>query len=122
MGILQFQFHAFLHFTILKMQTCKFNTINSAVTEVDHLRKNHLQLVSNGKIDEKAEQERRSLIKSMSRRNTPNAVTNKWQPIEEKSTNQILKQEAPRSSALKSLELFEHRKSIDKSRRLEKER
>ena len=58
----------------------------------------------------------------MSRRNTPNAVTNKWQPIEEKSTNQILKQEAPRSSALKSLELFEQRKSIERSRRLEKER
>merc|ERR1712178_440142 len=105
MGILQFQFHAFLHFSFFKMQTCKFNTINSAVTEVDHLRKNHLQLVSNGKIDEKAEEERRSLIKSMSRRNTPNAVSSKWRPIEEATTNDILVREAPRSSALRSLQL-----------------
>lgn len=104
------------------MEACKFNTINSAVTEVDHLRKNHLQLISNGKVDEKAEEERRSLIKSMSRRNTPNAVTEKWRPVEEISTETVLKKEAPRSSALKSLELFEQRKSFEKSRREEREK
>lgn len=104
------------------MEACKFNTINSAVTEVDHLRKNHLQLISNGKVDEKAEEERRSLIKSMSRRNTPNAVTEKWRPVEEISTETVLKKEAPRSSALKSLELFEQRKSFENSRREEREK
>ena len=39
--------------------------MSSAVTEPDHLRRNHLHVVSNGKVDEKAEEARKSLIKSM---------------------------------------------------------
>lgn len=97
-------------------------TDHSTNGEPDHLRRNHLHVVCNGKIDEKAEEERRSLIKSMSKRNTPNAVANKWAPIKEKDSKQVLKEYAPRSSALKSLEMWEQRKSVELAKRSEEQK
>ena len=79
----------------------------------DHLKKAHLHVVSTGKLDEKAEAERFSLIKSMSKRGTPNAVGNKWKPIIEKDTKQILAdQPVTNSKTLKSIQAFEARKKI----------
>lgn len=93
-------------------------TIHQIPSEIkqDHLSKNYLHVVSSGKLDEKAEAERFNLIKSMGRRGTPNAVKNKWAPIQEQTTKDILNQSSsvdPNSlKARQSLEAFEARKKI----------
>ena len=89
----------------------------------DHLKKAHLHVVSTGKLDEKAEAERFSLIKSMSKRGTPNAVGNKWKPIIEKDTKEILAdQPVTNSKTLKSIQAFEARKKIlDEKKKKENE-
>ena len=49
----------------------------------------------------------------MTRRGTPNAVVNKWKPIQESSTKEnILIETGGNSKALKSIEAFEARKKI----------
>ena len=66
----------------------------------------------------KAETERFSLIKSMSKRGTPNAVQNKWKPIVETTTKDVLKDER-NDKTLKSIEAFEARKKMFQAKQSE---
>jgi len=91
---------------------------NMVISGSQYRTNNHnLSVISNGKLDEKAEDERKFLIKSMTKRGTPNAVANRWSAPVEKS----LKDELPESSTKKSLEEFEARKSIQLQRKKEYE-
>lgn len=97
----------------------KANMVISHTGSQYRVNNHNLSVVANGKLDEKAEDERKSLIKSMGKRGTPNAVAKKWKAPQETPIKDTL---PATCSAKKSLEEFEERKQIQMQKRQEYER